>query len=444
VSAVSLSVTRRQEIKNVLIIGYVWPEPRSSAAGSRMMEFITLFRAQQWQVTFASAAALSEHRADLPALGVREEPIAVNCDSFDRLIAQLQPDLVLFDRFFTEEQFGWRVEKMCPHALRVLDTVDLHSLRDARHRLLKQAQQVCSSEQQRQGVGPVLAAAPELYAAMATDEMAQREVAAIYRADLSLLISDAELEFLQRQFAVPAFLLQHCALMSAASESSEADPGFEQRRHFISIGNFRHAPNWDAVLWLKHALWPAIRQQLPQAELQVYGSYPPPKAAALHNPRQGFQVLGWAADAHSVMAYSRVCLAPLRFGAGIKGKLADAMLCGTPSVTTAIGAEGMCGALPWAGAVAADSAGFVAAAVALYQDQTQWRQARQHGRDILRQRFAREDIARDLLLRLQEARNNQDQYRQQNFTGAMLRHHLHKSTQYMSQWIAAKNRLTDK
>ncbi|HTD05151.1 glycosyltransferase [Undibacterium sp.] len=430
-------------IKNVLIIGYVWPEPRSSAAGSRMMEFIELFRQQQWQVTFASAAALSEHRADLPALGVEEQAIAVNCDKFDRFIAGLQPDLVLFDRFFTEEQFGWRVEKICPHALRVLDTVDLHSLRDARQRLLKLAQQAAGSEQQKQSVGPVCASAAELYAAMAADDMAQREIGAIYRSDLSLLISDAELEFLQQQFAVPAGLLQHCALMSVASPHSEAGLEFAQRRHFISIGNFRHAPNWDAVLWLKHALWPAIRQQLPQAELHVYGAYPPPKASALHNPRQGFHVLGWADDAHSVMAHSRVCLAPLRFGAGLKGKLADAMLCGTPSVTTAIGTEGMCGALPWAGAVAADSAGFVAGAVALYQDPAKWQEAQQHGRDILQHRFSRQSIAEDLLLRLQDAKKNQDSYRQQNFTGAMLRHHLHKSTQYMSQWIAAKNRSAD-
>ncbi|MES2106450.1 MAG: glycosyltransferase [Pseudomonadota bacterium] len=432
------------EINTVLIIGYVWPEPRSSAAGSRMMEFIDLFRAQQWRITFASAAALSEHRAELPALGVGEEQIAVNCDKFDSFIAALQPDLVLFDRFFTEEQFGWRVEKICPQALRVLDTVDLHSLRDARHRLLKQAQSAYGNEKEKQSAGPVHAAPAALYAAMADDDMAQREIAAIYRSDLSLLISDTELEFLQQQFSVPALLLHHCALMSAASPHSDAGLAFEQREHFISIGNFRHAPNWDAVLWLKHALWPAIRKQLPQAELHVYGSYPPPKASALHNPAQGFHMLGWAEDAHQVMAHGRVCLAPLRFGAGIKGKLADAMLCSTPSVTTPIGTEGMCGDLPWAGAVAQDGAEFAAGAVALYQDQVKWQQAQQRGRDILQHRFARLEMAADLLLRLQDARQHQASYRQQNFTGAMLRHHMHKSTQYMSQWIAAKNRPADK
>jgi hypothetical protein len=133
-------------MQKVLVIGYVWPEPRSSAAGSRMIELLELFRAQGWQVIFASAAALSEHRADLRELGVPEVSIALNCDSFDAYVAELQPDLVLFDRFFTEEQFAWRVERACPTPLRVLDNSDLHSQREARQQLLKSAQQGCSGE----------------------------------------------------------------------------------------------------------------------------------------------------------------------------------------------------------------------------------------------------------------------------------------------------------
>ncbi|MBB2496010.1 glycosyltransferase [Aquipseudomonas ullengensis] len=423
---------------NVLIIGYVWPEPRSSAAGSRMIEFIELFRAQGWRVTFASAAALSEHRADLAALDVPEVPITLNCDSFDAFLSELQPDLALFDRFFSEEQFGWRVEKHCPNALRVLETSDLHSLRDARQRLLKAAQQRAGSESEKQQQGPVAAGTDELFRVMADDDMAQREIAAIYRCDLSLMISDFEQTLLQQHFGVPAALLQHCTLMLIPTATEQ--PPFEQRAHFLSIGNFRHAPNWDSVLWLKQQIWPLIRQRLPQAQLHIYGSYPPPKATALHNAKQGFHVLGWAADAHTVMVQARVCLAPLRFGAGIKGKLADAMACGTPSVTTPIGSEGMHGELPWGGAIAGDAEAFAAAAVALYQDQTLWQQAQANGARILAERFDRQQSGQALIARLHNLRDNLQTERRANFVGGMLRHHLHKSTQYMSQWIAAKNR----
>src|SRR6218665_3183287 len=114
-----------------LVIGYVWPEPKSSAAGTRMVELVQLLLHMGYQVTFASAAALSEHRFDLKSIGVEEKPIALNCSSFDDFVRELQPALVLFDRFFTEEQFGWRVENTCPDALRILDTEDLHSLRNA-------------------------------------------------------------------------------------------------------------------------------------------------------------------------------------------------------------------------------------------------------------------------------------------------------------------------
>jgi hypothetical protein len=89
-------------IQKVLYLGYVWPEPNSSAAGSRTMEFLRLFRQQNWQVIFASVAALSPHRADLAALQIEEKQLQLNCDSFDAFILDYQPDLVVFDRFFTE------------------------------------------------------------------------------------------------------------------------------------------------------------------------------------------------------------------------------------------------------------------------------------------------------------------------------------------------------
>src|SRR4051812_31146501 len=123
-------------MKKLLIIGYVWPEPNSSAAGSRMLGLIRLFLAQDWEIIFVSAAALSEHRANLMEFGVEEKAIALNDSSFNEYLKRFQPDAVLFDRFFTEEQFGWRVEQVCPQALRLLDTEDLHSLRHVRHQLL--------------------------------------------------------------------------------------------------------------------------------------------------------------------------------------------------------------------------------------------------------------------------------------------------------------------
>lgn len=423
-----------------LVIGYVWPEPASSAAGTRMLELVQLLVQMDYQVTFASAAALSEHRFDLNSIGVVEKTIALNCSSFDGFVDELRPALVLFDRFFTEEQFGWRVEQACPEALRILDTEDLHSLRHARQQLLKSAQKLCVGEKEKQSVAPVTVDSDVLYQQMCAGDMAVREVAAIFRCDLALMISEFEIEFLQRYFSVPAQLLFYCPFLSQSSIDPDAVPDFSSRQHFIAIGNFRHEPNWDSVLWLKHQLWPMIRAQLPQSELHIYGAYPPPKATQLHNAKEGFHIKGWAANAQAVMQSAKACLAPLRFGAGIKGKLMDAMRCGTPSITTTIGVESMSGGLPWGGAVADSAEAFVGEAVRLYQQEKIWQQKQQQGFIILHDYFYRENYSLALQVRLSGLTDNIQRERSDNFIGQMLRHHHHKSTQYMGQWIEAKNK----
>jgi len=403
-----------------------------------MMELLRLFLAQSWHITFASAAALSEHRADLKCIDVQEKSIVLNDSSFNEFVAELNPDAVLFDRFFTEEQFGWRVEQVCPHALRILDTEDLHSLRHVRHQLLKESQKKSGRESERQGVDPVAADMQALFSLMAKEDMAQREVAAIFRCDLTLMISKFEIDLLTQYFSVPNQLLHYCPFLSI--QTSSAALNFNERQHFISIGNFRHEPNWDAVLYLKHAIWPLIRARLPQAELHVYGAYPPPKAIQLDNPQQGFLVKGWAASATHIMQQARVCLAPLRFGAGIKGKLMDAMCNGTPSVTTSVGAEAMHEGSQWAGIVADSANSIAAAAVELYSDQVVWQTAQRQAGHILQNYFGSVDYTQSLVDRLNELQANLSNERQQNFIGTMLRHHTLKSTQYMSQWIEAKNK----
>ncbi len=427
---------KNQSATQVLVIGYVWPEPRSSAAGGHMMQILESFLAQGWEITFSSPAAVGEHKADLAALGVRECAIELNNSSFDDFIRELSPDIVLFDRFMMEEQFGWRVEKHCPDALRVLETSDLQSLRDARqHRLKDHLKQQPEADDFSSLFAPDL---DEEFQRMAETDLAKREIAAIYRCDISLMISDVEIQLLTEHFKVPAALLHWCPLMVDAPRTAFVP--YEDRAHFLSIGNFRHAPNWDAVLWMKNSVWPLIRQQLPGAQLHIYGAYTPPKATALHNPAQGFHVMNWAEDALQVMSAARICLAPLRFGAGIKGKLADAMLCGTPNITTPIGAEGMGDELPWPGMIAQSAAALASAAVTLYADQQAWTKAQHNGRELLARRYAPQVHGPALVERLQRCRGELAQHRRNNFTGSMLRHHLHKSTQYMAQWIEAKNR----
>ncbi|ATX80913.1 Glycosyltransferase involved in cell wall bisynthesis [Mariprofundus ferrinatatus] len=408
---------------HVLIISALWPEPASSGAGLRMMELSRLFVQQGWRVTYAATAAASEYSLDIKQFGIAAVEIRVNDSSFDTIVSELSPDIVLFDRFSMEEQFGWRVERCCPEAVRIVETIDLHLLRNARHSRFKQSHGV-ACELSRE----------ELFS-----ETAMREIASLLRSDLSILVSGYEMDLLEKVFGIDASLLHCCPFMFDASQIAEDAPAFTDRSHFITIGNFRHAPNWDAVLWLKSEIWPRIRKALPDAELHIYGAYTPPKATALDDPKSGFRVLGRAEDVHKVMQSARVCLAPLRFGAGIKTKLADAMLNGTPNVTTSVGAEGMHGELPWSGIVADSADAFADAAVKLYRDGAAWQSARQHGFDILKRLFDAETNGAALISRITGIREDLQAHRLKNFTGAMLRHHHQRSTEFMSRWIEAKN-----
>ncbi len=400
------------------------------------MQLIQCFLEQGWRITFASPATEGEHVADLAALGIAQVRIELNNSSFDVFVSELAPDIVLFDQFMIEEQFGWRVEKQCPNALRVLETSDLQSLRNARHLQLKQFLE--NSSQPDDLTDYLYCSEATIYSGMATGDLAQREVAALYRCDLSLMTSDVEIQLLTARFGLPAALLHWCPLMVDGNVT--APPSFEDRANFLTIGNFRHAPNWDAVLWLKNSVWPLIRQQLPKAQLHIYGAYTPPKATALHNPVQGFHIMNWAEDALQVMSAARVCLAPLRFGAGIKGKIVDAMLCGTPTVTTSIGAEAMHGDMPWPGTIANSATAIADAAIRLYQHRSLWQEAQQAGWALLEARYQHQQHCASLIERITDLRQNLQEHRTANFTGAMLRHHHHKSTKYMAQWIEAKNR----
>lgn len=407
----------------LLIIGTVFPEPDSSAAGSRMLQLIELFQQQDWEITFASAAAESEFAADLSELGVTQVSIELNSSSFDEFVKKLDPQLVIFDRFMTEEQFGWRVADNCPNAVRILDTEDLHCLRHARHQALKENRTFSTFD--------------------LLNEHAKREIASIYRCDVSLIISAFEMELLRPVFKVDEALLHYLPFMlePISEEEQKAWIPLGERQHFLSIGNFLHPPNWDAVQYLKTDIWPLIRKQLPEAEMHVYGAYTSEKAKQLHSKKDGFLILGRAENAKEVIGKAKVLLAPLRFGAGLKGKLVEAMQCGTPSVTTSIGAEAMHGNLTWSGAIADSPEDFAQASVKLFTDRSAWEVAQQNGVSIINKIYPKKKLGSQFIQRLDALQADLDSHRQQNFIGSMLMHHSMRSTEFMSRWIEAKNKL---
>lgn len=385
------------------------------------MDLLRFFLEQNYQILLVSAASLSERSAPLEALGIEIKSIVLNDDGFDELLRSFEPSVVLFDRFIMEEQYSWRVSEILPNALKILDTEDLHFLRKARQKAHK-AQAIFTAE-------------------MLYSEEAKRELASILRCDLSLIISSYELALLQEQFKIPAALLWYLPLLVEEETIPKALPTFEQRQHFITAGNFYHAPNLDAVLRLKKEIWPLIRKELPHAELHIYGAYASEQILQTHKPAEGFFVEGWVEDLDTVLASSRICFAPLSFGAGQKGKLLQALINGTPVVTTSIGAEAMYGTFQAPGSIANDNESIAQAAINLYSQQAMWKASLSDREAILSQLFNKKHYLQAFNTRLDYLLSHLKLHRQEHFITQIIQYQAIQSTKYLSKWIAEKNRI---
>lgn len=403
-------------MKNLVIIGKVFPEPNSTAAGSRMIQLMDSFLTQNYQITFLSTASISENSFDLSSKNIQFQNIILNDNSFDELIKNLNPDVVVFDRFTTEEQFGWRVSEQVPNAIKILDTEDLHFLRNAREIAFKQNKILENSD--------------------LINDIFKRELASILRCDLSLIISEFEMNLLIEKFKFDENILFYLPLFAEVKKSKTP---FSERKNFISIGNFLHEPNWHTVLQLKK-LWKDIKNQLPEAEIHIYGAYATEKVFQLHNEKEGFIIKGRAENVEIIFNTAKVLLAPIPFGAGIKGKLLESMQFGLPNVTSAVGAEAMQGNFDWNGFITDNETEFVEKAVLLYQDENLWRKSQENGFKIIKNRFKKELFEPNFIHKIQEISENLESHRNQNFLGQILQHHTLQSTKYLSKWIEEKNK----
>ena len=403
-------------MKHLVIIGTVFPEPNSTAAGTRMLQLIEFFQKEEYKITFLSSASVSDFSFDLNALTIEMKNIQLNDSSFDKLISELKPDVVIFDRFITEEQFGWRVSEQCPNTIKILDTEDLHFLRKARETVFKKDRKFTEDD--------------------LISDIAKREIASILRCDLSLIISEFEMNLLVEKFRIEKDILFYLPMFGVTKPSKKT---FSERKNFISIGNFLHEPNWQTVLKLKK-LWPKIRKKLPDAEMHIYGAYASDKAKQLHNEKEKFLIKGRAETVEEVFSKTKVLLAPIPFGAGIKGKLLESMMYGLPNITSFIGAEGMNGNMEWNGFIADNDEDFVEKAAELYTDENLWYKAQQAGYQLLEKRFNKEKFLPDFSEKLKIISATLQEHRNKNFFGQILQHHTLQSTKYMSKWIEEKHK----
>lgn len=401
----------------VLIIGLVWPEPTSSAAGWRMLQLIDELKKISNDIHFACAASKSDFSYPLEDLGVTTHDIVLNDSSFNDFIADLLPNVVVYDRFITEEQFGWRVKERFPNVVSVLDTEDLHFLRRARTTAFKNNTTVNFDT-------------PDCY----------RELSSIYRSDLSVIISQTEYDLLIDHFKIPKDQLLYLPFIEneVSDKAKSKLPDFNQRKDFMFIGNFIHEPNYQTVLQLKQT-WLSIKKHLPATQLHIYGAYASQKVLQLNNTNNGFIIKGKAKDVNKIMQQYRVLVAPIPFGAGLKGKFVDGYKNGLPNITSTVGAEGM-HTDHWGGFIADADTDFVEAACKLYQNEKEWSKAVTSGYHILNNRFSAKIWTGVLNAAILKIYENLPLHRQNLFVQKILWQNSLQATKYMSLWIEQKNK----
>lgn len=399
----------------VLFIGRVWPEPHSSAAGWRILQLIDFFLKRKCEVIFASAAAKTDFSFDLNSKGIKEAAIELNQSSFNDFVRELQPKIVVYDRYITEEQFGWRFRQECPEAVEILDTEDLHFLRFARETGFKNGCEI-----------------------KLINEITYREIASVLRCDLSLIISEFELNLLKDRFKLSPALLFYLPLFQNKTEIVQTEiKSFEQRKDFVFIGNFLHEPNRQTVLKLKKEIWPKLKKEIPDAVLNIYGAYPSQEIMQLHQPKDGFLVHGRAENALEVISNARILLAPIPFGAGVKGKFIEAMQTGTPLVTSTVGAEAMFeNEIP--GIVEDDLNQLILKTKALYSDKEIWLKAQKAGLETANIQLNKDSFENKLEQSISAILTATEKHRSQNFFGQILKKDFQNALKFMSLWIEEK------
>jgi len=351
--------------KQALIIAHTHPLPDLDGASLRSLRLMQMLCELGWTVT-----CLSVGRAFHPAYDARsDEARALLADHGIEAVGPMSPldylaaqdadiDLILLAVVPGQADFVVQMRRAAPNAAVIFDTIELTFVSMMRAARLRRSEQLAQQARSVQASQLALAAS----------------------ADFTLVVTEEEAALLAQ--LCPAARVHVISNIHAI----HPDPApFASRRDLLFVGNYVHMPNRDAAQHFVADIWPQVRAQLPGALVRFVG-LPVPAVAALAAP--DVIVAGHAPDLTPFYAASRVAIAPLRFGAGVKGKVLEAMGYGLPVVMTPIAAEGTHAVHDEHALIAGTPAAFADAVVALYQDEARWQRLSQAGQWLVEAHFS--------------------------------------------------------
>jgi glycosyltransferase involved in cell wall biosynthesis len=215
----------------------------------------------------------------------------------------------------------------------------------------------------------------------ASEETRKQELAIIAKSDVTVVVSEFEKKLLAD--LMPAARVE---IISNIHSNSPVRPDYSAREGIIFVGGFRHPPNTDAITWYANEVLPHLRALLPGVKTRVIGSNMPTSLASIAS--EDLELLGFIENIEPYLQRARISIAPLRYGAGVKGKVNEAMNYGIPVVATACAVEGMHLQAGVEVMVAEDAQSFAEAVAKVYCDEVLWRQLSQAGVDNVLRHFS--------------------------------------------------------
>lgn len=358
---------------NILIVEACMITPDQDAGSVRMLNLLRILRDDGHHVTFIAdnLQGITKYAAMLTRMGI-EVLHGQYAGSVRKVLRERGPslDTIIFCRHYIAIQYIDSVRALAPRAQIIFDTVDLHFLREEREaQLLDNAGMVRSAALTR-----------------------AKELSVIEKCDITIVVSDTEKALLGT--IQPSARVD---IVSLINTPISVGAPFAERNGILFIGGFRHSPNVDAIKWYVSEVFPIVRQLLPNVVTTVVGSNMPDQVAEL--AQDGLRILGFVEDTDPLLRAARVSIAPLRYGAGIKGKINEAMNHGIPVVATVCAVEGMQLVNGHDVLVADNAADFAQAIVRLHTDAALWDTLSAAGRANVQAHFS-PDAARPAIRQL--------------------------------------------
>ena len=373
------TAANRHHGQHVLIVDHRVPMWDRDAGSLRMLNIMRTLLGLGARVTFMpdNFTPLQPYTRILQRMGIEVLYGQLNANAE---LATIGPRLsaAILSRPHVASRWLDSVREFAPSATVVYDTVDLHWLREARRVALGTSPGSLDTSNGRRSMLPPKAEA-----------LRQLELAMIRAADITLVVTDSERIQVERDVPGASVLL-----MPTIHDVEPYVPSPEDRSGILFVGGFEHPPNSDAAVRLVKEVMPAVWRELGDTRVTIVGSHPPPEVQMLASSL--VDVTGWVEDLQPLLDSSRLMVAPLRYGAGMKGKITQALAAGLPVVTTPVGAEGLEGHDEECLLVAQDPQELADHALRVYRDDELWRCLSRAGQELITERCSTEVVSERL------------------------------------------------